>query len=108
MSGRRLRTSGRKGRPDGHFHPKTSFMTSLVPIPSQLQGHRAEAHNPIGQGPSLEAQTPEAQALAAKSRGLRCISFFCFFLFFYFFIFLFYFLFFYFFINWKEGYWMKV
>jgi hypothetical protein len=30
MSGRRPRTSGRKGHPDGHFHPKTSFMTSLV------------------------------------------------------------------------------
>jgi hypothetical protein len=28
-SGRRPRTSGRKGRPDGHFHPKTSFMRSL-------------------------------------------------------------------------------
>jgi hypothetical protein len=27
----RARTSGRKGRPDGHFHPKTSFMTSLDP-----------------------------------------------------------------------------
>jgi hypothetical protein len=25
----RPQTSGRKGRPDGHFHPKTSFMTSL-------------------------------------------------------------------------------
>jgi hypothetical protein len=26
----RARTSGQKGRPDGHFHPKTSFMTSLA------------------------------------------------------------------------------
>jgi hypothetical protein len=29
-SERRPRTSGRKGRPDGHFHPKTSFMTPLM------------------------------------------------------------------------------
>jgi hypothetical protein len=29
-SGRRPRTFGRKGRPDGNFHPKFSFMTSLV------------------------------------------------------------------------------
>jgi hypothetical protein len=32
-SGRRPRTSRRKGRPDGHFHPKTSVMTSLAHTP---------------------------------------------------------------------------
>jgi hypothetical protein len=30
----RARTSGRKGRPDGYFHPKTSFMTSLLSMPA--------------------------------------------------------------------------
>jgi hypothetical protein len=32
----RGRTSGRKGRPDGHFHPKTSVMTSLPTGPDRL------------------------------------------------------------------------
>jgi hypothetical protein len=35
----RGRTSGRKGRPDGHFHPKTSVMTSLLDCPITMNCH---------------------------------------------------------------------
>jgi hypothetical protein len=49
-SGRRPRTSGRKGRPDGHFHPKTSVMTRVVTRPDvhgrvrQTSGHVRQSH----------------------------------------------------------------
>jgi hypothetical protein len=41
----RTRTSGQKGRPDGHFHPKTSFMTSLPCVDESVSTNSRQLKN---------------------------------------------------------------
>jgi hypothetical protein len=69
----RVRTSERKGRPDGHFHPKTSFMTSLVPSKVRIRKIVPEVpRDEVERGELLEdLQTMGCFGLLEKPWGFK-------------------------------------